>query len=290
MRKFAFIILLALCLAMPALAKKDLSGAREIFDEIGLEMPVDWGQMSRQERFDHLEELGLDPGEDGKYRGDAGDLDEFFRKLGKEQPENWGEMSFEEKKAFVSGSVDTKELPSKQEEQADEKNELWRKFPPHTLFARVAWILIFVILIMRPFFQVIGWEAGLSFLFLRKYLGWAAGLSAFLHVALFLNLAGKGLDFFLIPRAWDLKGLFGWGTLALLSLLLPFLTSNLLSQKILKRNWKRIQNFSYLAFIFTGVHIYIAKGGINADSLLVAIWLIFFVSAFLKNRRYKNNQ
>ena len=77
-------------------------GGDMIFNEIGMDKPVEWDSWSKEERHDYLGSLGLSPGDDGKYQGDAGDLIGYFNLLGLEEPSNWGEMTFDEKKAYVS--------------------------------------------------------------------------------------------------------------------------------------------------------------------------------------------
>ena len=81
------------------------AGADNIFNEIGMDKPSQWDSWSRIERFNYLENLGLSPGADGKYTGDAGDLTDYFNLLSLEEPSNWNSMSFEEKKVYVSGTV-----------------------------------------------------------------------------------------------------------------------------------------------------------------------------------------
>ena len=57
-----------------------------------MEKPEEWNSWEREEKFDYLQNLGIYPSNNGKYKGDTGDLSEFFEHLGLEEPENWNEM------------------------------------------------------------------------------------------------------------------------------------------------------------------------------------------------------
>ena len=64
-------------------------------------------------------------------------------------------------------------------------------------------------------------------------------------------------------------------------MIFPFITSNNLSQKILKNKWKIIQQFTYLFFIFGSIHIFLIKGHIW-KIIIIFVWLIL---KFLAHKR-----
>lgn len=104
------IIFAIITLLLPSLALAD--GGDQIFEEIGMDKPSEWNSWSRTERFDYLASLGLSPGKNGKYQGDAGDLTEYFNLLGLEEPSNWNSMSFDEKKAYVNSASESTDVTS----------------------------------------------------------------------------------------------------------------------------------------------------------------------------------
>ncbi len=64
-------------------------------------------------------------------------------------------------------------------------------------------------------------------------------------------------------------------------MILPFITSNNLSQKILKNKWKIIQQLTYLFFIFWSIHIFLIKGHIW-KILIIFVWLTLKFIAYKK--------
>jgi DMSO/TMAO reductase YedYZ heme-binding membrane subunit len=61
----------------------------------------------------------------------------------------------------------------------------------------------------------------------------------------------------------------------------PFITSNTISQKILKKKWKLFQYWTYIFFIFSVLHVYTLKWHIS-ELLIIIIWLILKVLAYKK--------
>lgn len=149
----------------------------------------------------------------------------------------------------------------------------------HIVFAKISWILLSIILFWRPLAQILNNKFLLKKLSYRKHLGIICGFSAILHVLIYLIGSGLMSVYFFEESFWSFKNLFGWGNLALLTLLIPFLTSNNFSQKFLKKRWKTLQQFSYLAFIFTGIHVALAKGEWLAGLLPVIIWAVLWIWA-----------
>jgi sulfoxide reductase heme-binding subunit YedZ len=149
----------------------------------------------------------------------------------------------------------------------------------HILFAKISWGLLILILWWRPLAQIANNKFLLRKLPYRKQLGIICGLSAILHVIIYL--VGNDLlnIYFTQVSFWSFGNLFGWGNLAFLALLIPLLTSNIFSQRILKGRWKTLQKFSYPAFIFTGIHVALAKGEWIAGLVPVMIWAVLWVWA-----------
>jgi DMSO/TMAO reductase YedYZ heme-binding membrane subunit len=77
---------------------------------------------------------------------------------------------------------------------------------------------------------------------------------------------------------WDLYFWWLWWTIFAI---FPFITSNNLSQKILKRKWKLFQYATYLFFIFTVFHVYTLKWEIE-ELWVLFIWIILKIIEFKK--------
>jgi sulfoxide reductase heme-binding subunit YedZ len=157
---------------------------------------------------------------------------------------------------------------------------------PQVLFAQVSWISLIIILMVRPLNDLVHHKILVLILRYRKQLGIICGVSALLHVILFFyNTRGLG-DFFVNSLYWRLDNFFGWGSLALVLILFPLITSNKYSQRHLKRYWKKIQQLSYPVFGLVAIHIILVKEELTA-LLPVAIWLILWILAFIKKKRIK---
>ncbi len=64
-----------------------------------------------------------------------------------------------------------------------------------------------------------------------------------------------------------------WGIIALIILFFPYITSNNISIKLLKKNWKQIQKLVYLAFVATIIHTFLIEEYLSAILFIVYIIL-----------------
>ncbi|MFA5986577.1 MAG: ferric reductase-like transmembrane domain-containing protein [Parcubacteria group bacterium] len=144
----------------------------------------------------------------------------------------------------------------------------------HILFAKISWFLLIVILYMRPLAEITGSKELRQIMPMRKHLGIACGVTAFLHVVLYMIDSGILLTYFTDGIFWSFANLFGWGNIAFVALMIPFLTSNRASQKYFKNRWKKLQMFSYLAFICGGIHVSFATHAIFVGVVPVVGWAI----------------
>ena len=137
--------------------------------------------------------------------------------------------------------------------------------------ADLAWYFMAAVMMMRPLNDAIKLSFTKTLMKYRKYIGILAGIFSCLHIVAFIMTSESGLSFFSGP-VWDFSNLFGWGMLAFLFILPPLLTSSFTAQKILKKNWKRIQYLSYPAYVLAGVHIAFTADNLLFGLLPVVIW------------------
>ena len=154
----------------------------------------------------------------------------------------------------------------------------WQQF-----FAGLAWVLLSLVMLIRPLAQVVRWSGWRSFLRYRRELGVAAGWAAIIHVFLYVYLAGFDYHFWLGP-VWNFNSLLGWGMLALIFMLPPLVCSNCFSQKVLKRYWKSVQRLSYLTFVFTAVHVSFVPGWFWWGMGPLLVWIVVWVGAEVKKQ------
>lgn len=157
----------------------------------------------------------------------------------------------------------------------------------HIIFAKISWYILIVIMMMRPLAQVSSSGTLMRLLPYRKYLGILCGFAAIFHVVIFLVTSGIFSIYFFEEQFWTLSNLFGWGNIAFLCLLIPFVTSNRWSQRHLRTRWKKVQLFAYPAFVATAIHVAFATGAYVASLLPLVIWMILWVLAAYRKRRIK---
>ena len=155
----------------------------------------------------------------------------------------------------------------------------------HTLFGTIAWILLIIILYSRPLADIFRLRWLFILLRYRRQLGIATGISAMLHIGIYLWGNDYFFSYFAEPSFWAWDNFILWGILAFIALLFPFITSNTLSQKILKKKWKLLQSFSYLAFIFVGVHMWFVKEEVLFTLVPVLVWGMLWLWAYRKKRK-----
>lgn len=115
----------------------------------------------------------------------------------------------------------------------------------------------------------------------RRELGILAAVFGMAHGAgaLLVRKNKELMDVF-DPALWDFGTYWGWGLLAA-ALMVPLLaTSNVWSMKVLKKWWKPLQRLSYLAFLATGIHIFMihyeAGPLVVVGAWLGLWWLVYF--------------
>lgn len=111
--------------------------------------------------------------------------------------------------------------------------------------------LMILAMMIGPLVSLFGAKGVLMWLTARRrYLGVAAFAYALLHLILYMIDMGTVKDMLAelgAPGIW-----IGW--LAFLLMLAPALISNDQAMRALKRNWKRIQQFTYFAAVLTLAH------------------------------------
>jgi DMSO/TMAO reductase YedYZ heme-binding membrane subunit len=158
----------------------------------------------------------------------------------------------------------------------------------HLLFAKISWVLFIAVMLVRPLNDIWHLDICKRGMNIRKYLGIGTGIAALLHVIIFSFSNGFSGNFWL-DNVWNFSTYLGWGMLALIFILPPLITSNVYSQKILKKYWKSLQKLSYLAFILTGLHITFIDGNWWKGILPVIIWIIFWVWAVFSKKKSNLN-
>jgi len=93
------------------------------------------------------------------------------------------------------------------------------------------------------------------------------------HTIWFFILKNVDIINFLQNEIINYKNQLFWWIWWTIFMLFPFITSNNLSQKILKNKWKIFQQLTYFFFIFWSIHIFLIKWHIG-KIVIIFIWLV----------------
>ncbi len=171
-------------------------------------------------------------------------------------------------------------------------------FPRETYkdFWEYAWYFLILVMFIRPISDIFPKCKIFSFLlkFRREFwiLVWvfwlAHGIGSFMDQMILLNYSKTYIELFLDPYVWKYTWYMFWGILASIVSIPLLITSNGLSVSVLWKHWKTLQRFSYVMFIFVGLHIYFIKKEIW-PLIIIWVWFILWVIAFIKNKKKLKN-
>ncbi|MGK2848684.1 MAG: hypothetical protein ACSLEX_01285 [Minisyncoccota bacterium] len=133
---------------------------------------------------------------------------------------------------------------------------------------------VFLVMIIRPFADIFITQLWLRRLvILRKGFGIlsASIITGFMITSIMLSRFTYLADM-ITPAFYSLDGYVLFAHLGDLTGLILLLTSNRLSQKLLKRNWKRVQRLSYVYFYAGGLY------EVFALNSLFALYAVLFVT------------
>lgn len=158
----------------------------------------------------------------------------------------------------------------------------------HKVFAKVARILLIIIMFSRPLRDLFPKIKTLLYVVAtRKSLGILCGISAIAHWIGYLILSKIWIQELFTTTSFRLPTtIIGSGLVAIILMLPPLLTSNIYSMKKLGVNRKKIQQISYLLFPMVAIHIALSANKIG-PVLLVIIYLIIYFLAYKKWARNK---
>ncbi len=113
----------------------------------------------------------------------------------------------------------------------------------------------------------------------RREIGIASfWLYAFHSAGMFIS-RGLEVSYFLNPQ-----GFLFWGGIAGFGMYILGLTSNNFAQKLLKKNWKKVQSSAYLVFIFASYHSALASGSFTKMIVGVGLFVVLKVLQYLVPR------
>ena len=116
----------------------------------------------------------------------------------------------------------------------------------------VALYTIVLILFIKPIGIILNWRILKRLILLRREMGVFSFWAALLHGVGYLIRANFDLDL-------KISSPFLWGYIALFLIILLGITSNNISVRILRLNWKRLQYLAYPALVVAMLHVELVK-------------------------------
>jgi DMSO/TMAO reductase YedYZ heme-binding membrane subunit len=101
------------------------------------------------------------------------------------------------------------------------------------------------------------------------------------HLVWFLLVNNINIIDFLSKEILNYKSFLFWWIWGFIFMLFPLITSNNLSQKILKNKWKIFQKMTHWFFVFSVLHIYIRSWEFE-DLIPLILWVILKIIVFKK--------
>lgn len=154
-------------------------------------------------------------------------------------------------------------------------------------FGEYGWKILIAIMLIRPLADVFSKIKILhSLVPLRKEFGIMSALFVIIHSYAFFELKDLNILTSLFnPKYWALDKAITWGILGFLAALILLITSNELSVRLLRNNWKRIQLLAYPLFFFSAIHIAL----LNKDEMFeviapVAVVIVLWLVAHFKTK------
>ncbi len=133
-------------------------------------------------------------------------------------------------------------------------------------------LLIFILLI-SPLFKIFPKIKILSKIILLRREIWIIIWNFLIaHIIWFFIKNNINVFDFLNKKIFNLWSFYFWWIWWTIFMFFPFITSNNISQKILKSKWKYIQKLTYLFFIFSVLHVYTLKWDIS-ELLIIILWI-----------------
>lgn len=145
-----------------------------------------------------------------------------------------------------------------------------------------AWQLLILVLFIKPIIKILGRKELMWLLTYRRELGILCAYLAFSHLAgniitLKIYKVGNYLPFnnFLFPAV-----------IASIIFIVLYLSSNNISMRFLKRNWKRLQSLSYLLLPLISLHQILLEQELEDTLGLLSLNIIFLILKILEYNKF----
>ncbi|MCA9478355.1 MAG: hypothetical protein KC535_04360 [Nanoarchaeota archaeon] len=152
------------------------------------------------------------------------------------------------------------------------------------LLWEVSLIAVFLLMCIRPLNDLFPKVGFIRFMPLRKNLGILSSVIVVgFGIQHYIMLGPEFLSTYFSWSYWSLQGGLFWAHLGELTGAVLLVTSNRLSMRLLKRNWKKVQRLSYIYFFSGAWYVFSAfQRTFGLIAIIIVLELTLF--AFLKKR------
>ncbi len=166
---------------------------------------------------------------------------------------------------------------------------VFTQYIDYRLFGKWGWWLLTFILFIRPLSDILPKLQILRTLTtLRKELGVMAGYFIIAHgIGYFYQKSYPVFGSFFNTQFWNFSNKFGWGMVGLVLAAIITGISNKWGIRTLKKYWKPVQRLTYLLFLTSAVHLYLAGYQRNLVIGITVSLIILWFLAYQKRVLWK---
>lgn len=146
----------------------------------------------------------------------------------------------------------------------------------------VTLLAVTVVLYVKPLSVLTPFKIFKFLMTYRREMGIA---SFWIFTGHFLGLYKTGV--FKLKDIFDTSNFMIWGALAALGLFILTITSNDISLRLLKQNWKKLQRIAYVVYFVILIHYTLAEGSIIKPILFGGTYLLLKIGEIIKTRSNK---
>ena len=144
-------------------------------------------------------------------------------------------------------------------------------------FGSISYFFLLLVMFIKPVVKILNIRMLFKTLIYRREMGILTFWFFLFHGVGYIISQNMGLNLFLDTGSFLFYGGFGGLLIVILGL-----TSNKMSQKLLKKNWKRVQYLSYAALFLVLLHVSLAEGEIGLFFLVGGLFIVLKVLEFKK--------
>jgi sulfoxide reductase heme-binding subunit YedZ len=146
-------------------------------------------------------------------------------------------------------------------------------------FGSISLYLLIAVMFIKPVVKILNIKLFMKLLLYRREVGLLTFWFFLFHAYGLIVSQNIGLSSLLNTGSFLFYGCVGGAMLVILAV-----TSNKISQKLLKKNWKRVQYLSYAALFFVLLHVSLVEGELWMFFLVGGLFIVLKIIEFKKIR------